>query len=175
MDTLAKYACLGSEGLIFLPYLNGERTPYLDPNARGTFFGLIYRHGLKKITRSVMEGVTFSLRDTIEILKEFGINVKEVRALGGGAKSQLWRQIQADIYNAAVVTTNAEEGPSVGAAILAAVGSGHFKSVEEACDATIKIVNITEPNPRNVEIYDDFYESYRVLYGILKDRLSTQA
>ena len=114
MTNLAGQAKASSEGLLFLPYLNGERTPYPDENARGVFFGLSYRHGLGEICRSVMEGVTYSLRDTIEILREFDVQVNEVRASGGGAKSELWRQMQADIFNAAVVTTNLEEGPSGG-------------------------------------------------------------
>ena len=175
MTSMAGKAPASSEGLVFLPYLNGERTPYPDPNARGVFFGLSYRHGLNEICRSVMEGVTFSLRDTIEILKEFGIGVNEVRASGGGAKSAFWRQLQADIYNAAVITTNVEEGPSVGAAILAAVGSGHFGSVQEACDSIVKVVSRTEPDPKRVELYDDFYITYRELYAKLKDTFAVQS
>ena len=122
MDTLASGISPGSEGLVFLPYLNGESTPHVDPDARGVFFGLSLRHGLDAMCRSVMEGVTFSLRDTLEILRSFGISINEVRAMGGGAKSALWRQMQADIFNASVLTMNIEEGPAAGAAIMAAVG-----------------------------------------------------
>jgi xylulokinase len=174
MTGLAGQAKPSSEGLTFLPYLNGERTPYPDENARGVFFGLSYRHGLAEICRSVMEGVTYSLRDTIEILREFDINVSEVRASGGGAKSALWRQMQADIYNASVVTTNLEEGPSAGAAIMAAVGAGAFQSVGEACDNLVKVVSRTNPMPKSVEIYDEFYQTYRLLYPTLKEAFEMQ-
>jgi xylulokinase len=175
MTDLAAKARPSSEGLMFLPYLNGERTPYPDENARGVFFGLSYRHGLGEICRSVMEGVTYSLRDTIEILREFDVQVNEVRASGGGAKSALWRQMQADIYNASVVTTNLQEGPSAGAAIMAAVGSGAFASVGEACDTIVKIVSRTEPQKKNVALYEEFYQIYRSLYGTLKDTFAAQS
>lgn len=175
MTELAAKAKPSSEGLTFLPYLNGERTPYPDENARGVFLGLSYRHGLPEISRSVMEGVTYSLRDTIEILREFGVNVKEVRASGGGAKSSLWRQMQADIYNASVVTTNLVEGPSAGAAILAAVGAGAYASVAEACDSIVKVVDRTDPIPASVELYEEFYQTYRSLYPTLKNTFEKQS
>ena len=175
MTNLAGQAKASSEGLLFLPYLNGERTPYPDENARGVFFGLSYRHGLGEICRSVMEGVTYSLRDTIEILREFDVQVNEVRASGGGAKSELWRQMQADIFNATVVTTNLEEGPSAGAAILAAVGAGTYKSVGEACDSIVKVVSRTEPIAKNVALYEEFYQTYRSLYPTLKGAFDSQA
>lgn len=174
MTELAAQAEPASEGLIFLPYLNGERTPYPDENARGVFIGLSYRHGLAEISRSVMEGVTYSLRDTIEILREYNVDVKEVRASGGGAKSALWRQMQADIYNATVVTTNLEEGPSAGAAILAAVGAGAYSSVPEACDKIVKVVTRTEPNDKNVSLYEEFYQTYRSLYPTLQKTFASQ-
>jgi len=176
MTGLAAAAPVGCEGLVFLPYLNGESTPHVDPNARGVFFGMSYRSDLGCLCRSVMEGVTFSLRDTIEIIKETnGLNITEVRAMGGGAKSALWRQIQADIYNATVVTMNMEEGPAAGAAILAAVGSGHFSSVEEGCNSILKIATRTDPIAKNVEMYDEYYKTYRQLYKDLKSTFSTQA
>ena len=175
MTALAAQAKPTSEGLLFLPYLNGERTPYPDENARGVFFGLSYRHGLGEICRSVMEGVTYSLRDTIEILREFDVQVSEVRASGGGAKSELWRQMQADIFNAAVVTTNLEEGPSAGAAIMAAVGAGAYRSVGEACDSIVKIVSCTNPIAKNVAQYEEFYQTYRSLYPTLKSTFDSQA
>jgi xylulokinase len=174
MTDLASQARPSSEGLTFLPYLNGERTPYPDENARGVFFGLSYRHGVSEICRSVMEGVTYSLRDTIEILREFDVEVNEVRASGGGAKSTLWRQMQADIYNASVVTTNLEEGPSAGAAIMAAVGAGAYANVGEACDSIVKVVSRTEPIEKNVGLYEEFYQTYRALYPILKDTFAVQ-
>lgn len=176
MSSLASKVFPGSEGLCFLPYLNGESTPHIDANARGVFFGLSYRHDRKSLCRSVMEGVTFSLRDTIEVLREnTQIDISEVRASGGGSKSDLWRQIQADVFNAAVITMNIEEGPAGGAAILAAVGSGHFDSVEEACDAIIKTHSTIEPIQKNVRIYDEYYETYRGLYSSLKHAFKSQA
>lgn len=174
MTELAAQARPSSEGLTFLPYLNGERTPYPDENARGVFFGLSYRHGLPELSRSVMEGVTYSMRDSIEILREYDVDVNEVRASGGGAKSALWLQMQADIYNSQVVTTNLEEGPSAGAAIMASVGSGAYSSVGEACDSIVKVVSRTEPIARNVELYEEFYQVYRSLYPTLKDTFARQ-
>jgi len=175
MTGLAEKARPGCEGLVFLPYLNGEKTPISDENARGVFVGLSYRHGLPEICRSVMEGVTFGLRDTIEICREMGQEVREVRANGGGAKSSLWLQMQADIYNAEVVTTNIEEGPSAGAAIMAAVGAGHFKSVTEGCDTWLKVTRHIEPCAENVKIYDDYYQSYGQIYQDLKQTFARQA
>lgn len=175
MTGLAAKVSPGSEGLIFLPYLNGESTPHVDPDARGVFFGLSLRHDLNALCRSVMEGVTYSLRDTIEILRAFGIKISEVRAMGGGAKSPLWRQMQADIYNASVVTMNIEEGPAAGAAIMAAVGARHFCSIQEACDAILKPVSITDPIDANVSVYDKYYQTYRSLYGSLKNDFAEQA
>jgi len=175
MDELAIQSCPGSEGLAFLPYLNGEKTPVNDADARGVFFGLSYRHGLAEICRSVMEGVTFALRDTIEICREMGTEVYEVRASGGGAKSGLWRQIQADIYNANVLSMNMEEGPAAGGAILASVGAGEFSNVKEACGQLLKVVSVTEPNRENVKLYDDYYRIYKELYPSLKTQFANQA
>jgi xylulokinase len=175
MSGLAQKATVGSEGLVFLPYLNGDKTPHSDENARGVFFGLSYRHGLGDICRSVMEGVTYSLRDTVEIIRDFGQDVTEVRANGGGAKSPLWLQIQADIFNARVVTMNIEEGTATGASIMAAVGSGHFSSVEEACTALLKVTGVTEPIPANVAIYEEYYATYRALYPALRELYGKQA
>lgn len=175
MTELASQAGIGSEGLVFLPYLNGERTPYPDPYAKGVFFGLSYRHGINEITRSVMEGVTFSLRDTIELLKDAQVPYSEVRASGGGARSDLWLQMQADIYNANIVTTNVTETGCVGAAILAGIGAGHFKNAKEACTQIIKPLSVTEPNKHNVAMYEDYYQTYRSLYGTLKETFAKQA
>ncbi|MEG0584916.1 MAG: xylulokinase [Christensenellaceae bacterium] len=172
---LAEQSPLGSDGLVFLPYLNGESTPHVDPDARGVFFGLSYRHGLGAMCRSVMEGVTFSLRDAIEILRGTGLQISEVRAMGGGAKSKLWRQMMADIFNASVVTMNMEEGPAAGAAIMAAVGSGKFKNVQEACDAILKIESVTQPIAQNVAYYDEYYKTYVELYKDLKQTFAAQA
>lgn len=175
MTGLAGKAAPGSEGLTFLPYFNGDKTPINDENARAVFFGLSYRHGLEAMCRSVMEGVTFSLRDTIEICREEGMQVNEVRAAGGGAKSALWRQIQADIYNARVISTNMEESGCAAGAIMAAVATGYFKDIREGCGEILRIQEVTEPIPENVKIYDEYYETYRRLYPALKESYARQA
>lgn len=176
MTSFAEKVPVGSDGLTFLPYMSGEGTPHVDPDARGVFFGLSYRHNLASMTRAVMEGVTFSLRDTIEIIKETNnINIDEVRAMGGGSKSSLWRQIQADVYNATVITTNMSEGGAAGGAIMGAVAANCYKDVEEACSDLIHIVNKTEPIKENVKIYNDYYETYRELYPALKGIYKSQA
>lgn len=175
MTSLAEKSKPGAEGLVFLPYLNGERTPHPDPNARGVYFGMSIRHAKGDLVRSVMEGVAYSLRDAVEILREKGIEVNEVRAAGGGAVSPLWRQIQADVFHAKVVTTNVKEAPATGAAMMAAVGTGIFADLKEAADKVIKIETVTEPIKKNVELYDDFYETYQKLYKSLKELYEIQA
>lgn len=175
MSSLAAQAPVGCEGLTFLPYFNGDKTPINDEYARATLFGMSYRHGLNEICRSFMEGITYSLRDTVEICRSFGMDIKEVRASGGGSKSQLWRQMQADIYNANVVTMNLEEGPAAGGAIMGAVASGYFKTIKEGCDSILTIDKVTEPIKENVKIYDDYYQTYTSLYGALKDSFAKQA
>ena len=165
----------GSGGLIFLPYMFGERTPYPDPNARGVFFGLTLRHTKADLIRAVMEGVTFSLRDSLEIMRSLKIPIKEIRASGGGGRSKLWRQMQADIFNAEVVTIDIDEGSAFGAALLAGVGAGIYSSVEEACNATIRVTTKTSPHPQNVRLYKEYYEVYRSLYPALKDRFHHRA
>ena len=157
----------GAEGLIFLPYLSGERTPHLDPLARGAFVGLTTRHGIGHMARAVMEGVTFSLRDGIEIMRELGVPTTDVRATGGGGKSPLWRQMQADIYNAPVSTLAAEEGPAYGAALLAGVGTGHFADVNDAVTRCVRVVATTQPNPTMVAKYNQIYAIYRTMYSHL--------
>ncbi len=158
----------GSDGLLFLPYLTGERTPYPDPLARGSFVGLTVRHTLNHLTRSVLEGVSFGLRDSFELMKSAGLaGISQVRVTGGGAKSPLWRQILADVLGAEMVTVNSEEGAAYGAALLAATGAGAFPSVEEACDKTIKITGSTVPSGTGT-LYDAYYQEYRALYPALK-------
>lgn len=171
-DVMSMHAAdskVGSKGLLFLPYMIGERTPYPDPYAKGVFMGLTFRHNRSDIIRSVMEGVTFSLRDSVEILRDFNVNLSQVRASGGGAKSDLWLQIQADIFNTEVITTNVDEGPGTGAAILAAVGAGAFDTVKEACEKIIKPVSRKLPVKENAEKYEELYQIYRSLYPALKD------
>src|SRR5207302_11295014 len=151
----------GCEGLLFLPYLTGERTPYPDPNARGAYVGLTLRHDKRHLARAVLEGVAFGLRDSFEILDAMGVAIREVRASGGGARSPLWRQIQADVTGRQHVTINLDEGPAFGVARLAGVGTGVWSSVEEACRATIRVTSATPPNPSTAAIYNTYYPVYR--------------
>jgi len=158
----------GSEGLIFLPYLTGERTPYPDPYARGVFFGATLRHDRSYFARAVLEGVAYAMNDTFEIFKELGVEINEVRASGGGAKSAIWRQIQADITGYAHKTLGIDEGPALGVALLAAVGTGRFATVADACAAAINTVDTSEPNPHNHATYRKYYGIYQSLYPTLK-------
>jgi xylulokinase len=159
----------GSEGLIYLPYLMGERTPHLDPLARGVFFGLTPRHTRAHMVRSILEGVAYSLRDGLEIFQEMHVPSNQVRASGGGSRSRFWRQIQADVFQREMVTINATEGSAYGAALLAATGTGCFASVEEACRACIRITGRCEPDPERVRIYEEYYAVYRDLYWRLRE------
>ena len=165
----ANNVAAGCEGLIFLPYLTGERCPYPDPYARGVFFGLTLRSNRASMARAVLEGVSFGLRDSLEIFRGIGVNPTEIRLSGGGAKSTLWRQIQADIFNSNCVTINIDEGPAFGVALLAGVGAGIYPTVQEACARTIKVTDSTPPKVENVEVYDKTYPIYRNLYAHLKD------
>lgn len=160
---------IGSEKLLYLPYLMGERTPHLDPNARGVFFGLSAKHDKKNLARSVMEGVSFSLRDCYDILLEMGLEIDEMMITGGGAKSRVWRQMLADIFNCNVRTIESEEGASLGAAILAGVGSGIFESVESACERYIHKGKEIKPDGENHRIYSRYYDIYGELYDDLKN------
>ena len=159
----------GSDGLIFLPYLTGERTPHPDPHARGAFVGLTLRHGRAHLTRAVMEGVTYALRDSFELMRELGLAFDEVRASGGGANSPFWRQMMADSFETAVVTTRVTEGAAYGAALLAAVGAGAFSSVEEASSSVVEVLGRLEPDPEASEAYGKGYERYRALYPALAE------
>jgi xylulokinase len=162
----------GSEGLVFLPYLSGERTPHLDPKARGAFFGLTARHGIAHMTRAVMEGVVFSLRDALEIMRGLGVPVEDVRATGGGARSALWRSLQADVYGTPIRRTVADEGPAYGAALLAGVASGAYADVDEASSVVELREEITEPDPERVKIYEEHYEVYRSLYPATRSAMA---
>lgn len=171
----AESAPAGSEGLYFLPYLTGERTPHADPDARGAWIGLSLRHGRPHLARAVMEGATYAMRDCLEIIQEMSIPVREIRLSGGGARSQFWRQLQADIYGRQVVTINAEEGPAYGVALLAAAGTGEFKSVVEACSATIRVVSKTPANAAAKKQYARLYPTYGQLYRSLQNDFGTIA
>jgi xylulokinase len=169
INEIASQAPAGSEGLIFLPYLTGERAPYPDPYARGVYFGLSLRHGEGHLSRAVMEGVAYGLKDSFEIMRTMGVPMSQVRASGGGAKSNLWRQIQADVTGHPHVTINVDEGPAYGVALLAGVGAGVWTSVPEACRVTIQIASETRPDPAHASVYADFYTTFRALYPALKD------
>ncbi|MEX1224588.1 MAG: xylulokinase [Pirellulales bacterium] len=165
---MAAEAPAGSDGLLFLPYLSGERTPHADPLARGCFIGLTPTHTRGHMARAVMEGVTYSLRESLEIFRGLDVPVKQIRASGGGSRSPFWRQMQADVFGQKVVTLKAEEGPAFGVALLAAVGGGAFKDVPEACAATIQVVSETKTNRREKQVYDAAFEVYRQQYPALQ-------
>lgn len=173
LTDLATRAEPGAEGLIFLPYLSGERTPHLDPFARGAFIGLTMRHTLPHMIRAVMEGVIFSLRDGLDIMRGLGLPITQIRATGGGARSPLWRQMQADIYGAEVVTLEAEEGPAYGAALLAGVGAGIFADVDDAVARCVRVQEHTPPDPATQARYERVYAVYRELYPALKQHMHT--
>lgn len=164
----AEKAPPGSDGLFFLPYLSGERTPHADPDARGCFIGLTLAHTRGHLIRSVMEGVTFSMRDSLAIIEALGVPVRQIRASGGGSRSPFWRQIQADVFGRPVVTINSEEGPAYGVALLAAVGAGAFRNIQQACAATIRVVKETSTDRQAKECYDREFPVYQQLYCSLK-------
>lgn len=158
----------GSEGLQFLPYLSGERTPHPDPLARGAFIGLTLRHSRAHLTRAVLEGVAFGLKDSFTLIQNAGLGeITQVRASGGGTKSALWRQILASALEAELVTVNTTEGAAYGAALLAAVGAGQYSSVEAACETAIQVTGRTLPDGAQVAAYRQGYAIYRELYPAL--------
>lgn len=159
----------GADGLLWLPYLMGERTPHLDPDARGALVGLTAQHSRGHVVRAILEGVAFSLRDTLTIFRELKLPIDSIRLGGGGARGKLWRQIQADVYDMPVEILEAEEGAAFGAALLAGVGVGVWPSVESACDVAVKVAQRVAPDPARVEIMNRRYEQYRALYPALKD------
>jgi xylulokinase len=159
----------GAEGLLFLPYLIGERCPYADANARGAFIGLTLRHHKCHLLRSIFEGVIFSLKDVSEVIKEMGVPVTQIRTSGGGALSQLWRQIHADAFNREVFTmSHSAEGGAFGAALVAGAGMGIWPSVEEAVKV-LRIETKNVPHQENVRIYDRLFPIYQDLYRVLKN------
>jgi len=159
----------GSDGLLWLPYLMGERTPHLDALARGMLFGVTAAHTRAHVIRAILEGVAFSLRDSLEIFKEQEIPVEEIRASGGGSRNFTWRQIQADIYGKELVTLRTSEGSAFGAALLGGTGAKIFSSVEEAARETIEVRESMTPRPDRVEIYNRYYEVYRKLYPAVQE------
>ena len=163
----------GSEGLQFLPYLSGERTPHPDPLARGAFIGFTLRHNRAHMTRAVLEGVAFGLKDSFTLIQNAGLGaITQVRASGGGTKGALWRQILASALEAELVTVNTTEGAAYGAAILAGVGARAWTDVPSACKASIKITGSTQPEPSQMESYRKVYPLYQELYPALKSSFS---
>jgi xylulokinase len=159
----------GSEGLQFLPYLTGGRTPYPDPLARGAWIGLTIRHGRGHLTRALLEGVAFGLKDSFTLIREAGLGeIRQVRASGGGTKSALWRQILASVLETELVTVTTTEGAAYGAALLAAVGAGAWPDVPSACAEAVKITGQVQPDAAQVEVYRDAYSLYRQLYPALR-------
>jgi xylulokinase len=166
----------GSEGLQFLPYLSGERTPHPDPLARGAFIGLTLRHNRAHMTRAVLEGVSFGLKDSFTLIQNAGLGpIIQIRASGGGVKSAFWRQILASVLNAELVTVNTSEGGAYGAALLAGVGAGVWKDIVSACKACVRITGRTQPDPSQVEPYQKAYSIYQELYLKLKNSFEKMA
>jgi xylulokinase len=171
-DQLASEAAqtnVGADGLIWLPYLMGERTPHLDPDARGALVGLTAQHTRGHVVRAILEGVAFSLRDTLTIFRDLNLPIESIRLGGGGARSPLWRQIQADVYGMPVEILEAEEGAAYGAGLLAGVGVAVWPSVEGACEVAVRVAQLVKPDPRRVAIMNQRYGEYRRLYPALKD------
>lgn len=172
----AELAPAGCEGLQFLPYLSGERTPHPDPLARGAWIGLTLRHGRGHMTRSVLEGVSYGLKDSFTLIQNAGLGeIRQVRASGGGIRSLLWRQILASVLDTELVTVNTTEGAAFGAALLAGVGAAAWKDVPAACASAVKVISSTAPDPKQVEIYRNAYPLYQELYPALKSSFEKMA
>ena len=170
MDKEAEKIPVGADRLLYLPYLMGERTPHLDPNARGMFFGLSAIHGKSHMLRAVLEGVAYSLRDCVEVFREMNINVNDMMACGGGGTSPLWRQMLADLYACDVKTVASKEGPALGVGILALTGSGVYSSVQEACANIIKTDKVQAPINDNIPKYEKYYQLYIEIYPAIKEQ-----
>ena len=162
--SMAEEVAPGSGGLIFLPYLSGERMPHNDPLARGGWVGLTQQHSLSHMVRSVMEGITFGLHDLLQIIRDMGMKIETIYASGVATESPLWRQMLADVFNATIVTTNSTQGAAFGAALLAGIGAGVYPDAVAAADAVIRVTSSTEPDSRAHEIYGRTFEMYRSLY-----------
>jgi xylulokinase len=177
-DTLVNEASqinAGSEGLLFLPYLTGERTPYPDPMVRAAWVGLTVRHTRAHMTRAVLEGVAFGIKDSFTLILQAGLgSIEQVRISGGGAKSDLWRQIMADVLAVELVTVNTTEGAAFGAALLAGVGAGVYENVPSACDATIRITGRTSPTQAG-RVYQEYYPHFRAMYPALAPEYKAMA
>ena len=169
VDQLAAASPPGANRLLFLPYLMGERTPHLDPDCRGVFFGLSAMHKKGDLIRAVMEGVSYSLKDSLDILEGMGVVPSDMLLTGGGAKSPFWRQLLSDVFGSPVKTIKSAEGPALGVAILAGVGAGLYKSVPEACRKLVKEERVLSPDPEKAAYYKKGHRLYRALYPALKD------
>jgi xylulokinase len=165
----ASHAPSGSDGVLWAPYLMGERTPHLDPNARGALVGLSSTHTRAHVVRAILEGVAYSLRDTLTIFADLKLPAESIRLGGGGARGGLWRQIQADVYGLPVDIVEAEEGPAYGAALLAGVGVGVWSSVDEACDTAVRVATRVHPNSASAAVMNKQYAAYRKLYPALRE------
>jgi xylulokinase len=172
LTALAARVPAGADGLLWAPYLMGERTPYLDANARGMLVGLTASHTRAHVVRAILEGVAFSLRDTLTIFDEIKVPVKSIRLGGGGARSDLWRQIQADVYGHRVETVAVEEGAAYGAAILAGVGAKAWPTVDAACAAVVRANGVTEPQAEKSSVMNRAYAAYRRMYPSMKSILN---
>lgn len=161
----------GANGLLWAPYLMGERTPHLDPRARAALVGLTASHTRAHIVRAIIEGVAFSLRDTLAIFAELKLSIESIRLGGGGARGALWRQVQADVYGMPVDIVAQEEGPAYGAALLAGVGAGVWPSVEMACERTIRIAERVEPDKNRMALMNQQYEAFKKLYPALRETM----
>jgi xylulokinase len=167
---------IGADRLFFLPYLGGERHPHQDPNARGAFIGLHSGHGLAHAARAVMEGVAYSFRDCLQIMRGLGVDTREIRGTGGGMKSKLWAEIQANVSGERLLLTTTDEGGAAyGAAILALVGAGRYASVQEACGRLVRFDKQVKPDPEAQALYDRYFQLYRSLYPRLRDRYAELA
>lgn len=171
----AKSAPAGCEGLFFLPYLTGERTPHADPLAKACWIGIHSRTTRNEMVRAVVEGATYAMNDVVTLLREMGSPIKQIRLTGGGARSEFWRQLQADIYGTTCVTINAEEGPAYGAALLGAVGTGLFKDVRTACKQAISVTRTIPPQAKLKKFYANHYAQYARLYPALKEQFANIA
>ena len=175
MTAKAENVPVGSDGLIFLPYLTGERTPHNDANARGVFFGLNFAHDAGHLTRAVFEGVCFAMRDSLELMRAQGVSPSEVRAIGGGARSRMWLQTLSNVFGLPISTVQPSGGAAYGAALLAAVGCGMFADIEEAVESCITTTSGAEPDAKETATYEELYGAYRRLYPALKDEFAALA
>ncbi|MBN1942324.1 MAG: xylulokinase [Phycisphaerae bacterium] len=175
LTAAAAEAPAGCEGVYWLPYLTGERTPHPDPNARAGWIGVNSRTGRNELIRAVMEGATFAMGDVVDLMRARGVKISQVRLSGGGARSAFWRQMQADIYGSTCATINSAEGPAYGASLLAAVGAGEYRDIRQACAAAVKVVRTVKPNPRTKRLYRNLHDQYDRLYPALAGEFQRMA